>query len=132
MKNFKLAIATDDGSSLIKRHFGDAEFYYIYNVNDDGIELLQKIQNSVDEEEEVHADPKKAKGISQLLKKEDVEVLASKVFGPNIKRIIKKFACVILKTNDMATALELISQNKETIKNELGKGEKRNPLKLNL
>ena len=130
MKHFKLAIATDDGKSLIKRHFGDADLYYIYDINNDAIKHLKTIKNNVDEEDEVHADPKKAKGIAQLLKKEGVEVVASKIFGPNIKRIIKKFACVIVKRDDMMETIELILQNKEEIKKELDKGENRNPLKL--
>ncbi|MBN2278959.1 MAG: dinitrogenase iron-molybdenum cofactor biosynthesis protein [Candidatus Marinimicrobia bacterium] len=130
MLKFTLAIATDDGQCLIKRHFGDSDFYYIYDVGEAGAKLLQKIPNTVDEEEEIHADPQKAKGIAQILKKEGVDVLASKAFGPNIKRMIKKFACVMLKTESLEAALELILIHKETIKKELDKGENRIPLKF--
>ena len=130
IRKIKLAIATDNGKNLIKRHFGDADYYYIYDVNETEIKYLQTIKNNVDEEEEVHADPKKAKGIAQLLKKEGVEVVASRVFGPNIKRIIKKFACVVLYRKTLDESLKIIQQNLTAIFQELDKGETRSPIKL--
>jgi len=130
MKHFKLAIATDDGKNLIKRHFGDADYYYIYEVYENQLTYLKTIKNSVDEEEEVHADPKKAKGIAQLLKKEGVQVVSSKVFGPNIKRIIKKFACVKLPCGTLSESTEMIRKNFEEITTELNKDEARKPINL--
>ncbi len=129
MKPLKIAIATDDGNSLISRHFGDADNYYIYDLTAHNIQYVGTIKNSVDEEEG-HADPKKAKSIAQLLKEEKVEVVVSKLFGPNIKRIIKQFSCVIVSTDDMHKAENLIQQNFTIIKDELDKGENRQPIKL--
>ena len=97
MKKLKVAFATDNGKTFMGRHFGDAEYYDIYEINDKNTEFIKKISNSTEEEEDVHADPQKAKGISNLLLEEDVSVVVSKVFGPNIKRIKKKFVCILMK-----------------------------------
>ena len=77
MKKFKIAFATDNGETFVSRHFGDAKFYDIYEMVEGSIEFVKRISNTVDEEEEVHADPKKAKGISGLLLKEGVTVVVS-------------------------------------------------------
>lgn len=130
IRTFKLAIATDDGKNLIKRHFGDADYYHIYEVNETQIKHRQTIDNSVAETEEMHADSKKARGIAQLLKKEGVTVAASKIFGPNIKRIIKRFACVILYCETIEEGLQLIQENITEIFQELDKGETRSSIKL--
>ncbi len=94
---FKVAFATDNGKTFMSRHFGDADFYDIYEIDGNKANFIKRIDNTVDEEEEVHADPKKAKGISKLLLNENVNVVVSKIFGPNIKRIKKKFVCIVVR-----------------------------------
>ncbi len=59
--------ATDDGKNFVDRHFGDAEYYFIYMITKDSKELIRKIKNTT-EEEEIHADPRKARGIVNILK----------------------------------------------------------------
>ncbi len=88
MEKIKVAFATDDGKSFMGRHFGDAEHYYIYEIDNNNANFIKKIDNTT-EEEKMHADPKKAKGITSLLNEENVNVVVSKVFGPNINRIKK-------------------------------------------
>jgi predicted Fe-Mo cluster-binding NifX family protein len=112
------------------RHFGDAHYYDIYEVDDNEVSYVKRIENTTDEEEEVHADPRKAKGISTLLLDEKVTVVVSKIFGPNIKRIKKKFVCVVVKDKEITSALQIISMNKERIVNEWEKGQERNHLKF--
>jgi len=56
---FKAAFATDDGKTFMERHFGDALFYDIYEFEDDKALFVKRIENTVPEEEEVHADPRK-------------------------------------------------------------------------
>ncbi|MBC8383419.1 MAG: hypothetical protein H8E22_06425 [Candidatus Cloacimonetes bacterium] len=73
----------------MKKHFGDALFYDIYEFDNGQFSFIKRIPNTVDEEEEVHADHRKARGISTLLLDEKVTVVVSKIFGPNIKRIKK-------------------------------------------
>lgn len=130
MKKLKVAFATDNGKTFIGRHFGDADFYDIYEIDRDRANFIKRIDNTVDEEEEVHADPKKAKGISKLLLDENVKVVVSKIFGPNIMRIKKKFVCILMKENSIETCIEVIKSNLLTIAEEWEKGDNRNFLKL--
>ncbi len=64
MTKLLTAFATDDGKAFMDRHFGDAKFYDIYEISKNEASFMKRIDNTVDEEEEVHADPEKAKGIS--------------------------------------------------------------------
>ncbi len=130
MIKLKAAFATDNGKTFMMRHFGDAEYYDIYEIDKDQANFIKRISNTVDEEEEVHADPQKAKSIISLLLDEDVSVVVSKIFGPNIKRIKKKFVCIIINENELANSIDKIKSNLQTISVEWDKGNERNFLKL--
>ena len=130
MEKLKVAFATDDGKTFMGRHFGDAEYYHIYEIDENNYELINIIKNTTEEEEDVHADPKKAGSIAKLLKQENVQVAVSKVFGPNIMRIKKKFVCIIIKENLIETGIEIIKSNFLAITEEWKMGEDRNFIKL--
>ena len=126
----RVAFATDDGKTFMGRHFGDARFYDIYELDEDQASFIKRIENTVDEEEDVHADPKKAKGISTLLLDEKVAVVVSKIFGPNIKRIKKKFVCIVVRDNEIDVGLKKICNNIEKIYVEWEKGNERKHILL--
>ena len=128
MDKVKVAFATDNGKTFMGRHFGDADFYDIYEISEMKANFIKRINNTIDEEEEVHADPKKAKGISELLLEEDISVVVSKVFGPNIKRIKKKFVCVIVKDEKIEDGVNKICSNIGKIYDEWEKGRERKHL----
>jgi len=125
----KIAFATDNGITFVERHFGDAKHYLIYEINEQKISFVRKIDNSL-EAEEMHADPKKAKGISSLLFQEDVAVVVSKIFGPNIARIRKKFVCIVSKEKDIVKSIDNIQGNYNAILSEWKNGEERKHLIL--
>jgi predicted Fe-Mo cluster-binding NifX family protein len=129
MEKLTVAFATNDGEHFMSNHFGDADYYHIYEINPTSAKYIKVIQNTT-EEEEIHADPKKAKGISQLLKEEKVNVVGSKVFGPNIKRIKKTFVCLLLKDTNIKDAIKKVSENYDKILSEWNKGEERNFLSI--
>lgn len=128
MEKIRVAFATDNGKTFMGRHFGDADFYDIYEIDGNKANFIKRIDNTVDEEEEVHADPQKAKGISKLLLDENVNVVVSKIFGPNIKRIKKKFVCIVVKDEEIEEGINKICTNIEKIYNEWEKGESRDSL----
>lgn len=129
MEKIRIAFATDDGESFIDRHFGDARRYEIWDVNEEGIQFVKTLPNTVeDEDPAVHADPAKAGGITALLKKEGVHVAAARVFGPNIARIKKRFVCVITGEGDIAAACVQLRNRLQEIRGELQKGEERSHL----
>ncbi len=54
------------------------------------------------------------------------------MFGSNIKRMIKKFVCVIIRTDFIEEAVGIIKLNMNKIIEEYRKGEDREVLILNL
>ncbi|RKZ15924.1 dinitrogenase iron-molybdenum cofactor biosynthesis protein [bacterium] len=129
MAQLRIAVATDDGKSFVGRHFGDAEFYDVYDVSPAGSEFVVRVENQT-EEEEGHADPNKARGIVGILKKQGVQVGLTRIFGPNIKRIKSKFVCVLTGHEAVSDGLDLIRGNFETVVAEWDKGEERDFLDL--
>jgi predicted Fe-Mo cluster-binding NifX family protein len=114
-----IACATNEGSKFVTCHFGEAEKYYIYDLNEKGYILLAVIDNNTGEEDEgVHADVKKAKGITGLLKESSVQVVITKVFGPNIKRIVNHFVPIIASSDNVEDGLNALVTNYSKI-NEL-------------
>ena len=130
MQKLKVAFATDDGKTFMDRHFGDAEYYHVYEIDENNSELINIIKNTTEEEEDIHADPKKAGSIAKLLKQENVQIVVSKIFGPNIKRIKKKFVCILMKQNSIENGVDIIKSNFLTIAEEWEIGENRDFLKL--
>ena len=130
MDCFLAAFATDDGKTFMNRHFGEADFYDIYEISEDKADFVKRIDNTVDEEEDVHASPEKAKGISYLLKKENVSVTVSKFFGPNIHRIKKKFVCVMMDDASLQDSIRILCGNLELVHAEWKKGEEREYISL--
>jgi predicted Fe-Mo cluster-binding NifX family protein len=127
----KIAFATDDGKRFNNRHFGDATYYDIYIISESKAEFVRRIiNNTEDENDDSHADLKKAHGIVHLLIKENIKVVVSKVFGPNIKRIRKKFVCVLVNVGSISEGIQKIQQNLSDIAVEWEKGENRNHLNL--
>lgn len=124
------AVATNDGKTTIKKHFGDADYYYIYEVSAEQFHLLKKIDNSSDVEEERHADPRKAKSVAAVLSSENVNTAVAKVFGPNLKRIKSKFVCVIVNDEQIEDAVKKVQQRCQDIEAEWNKGLERSYLKF--
>ena len=127
-KKIKVAFATNDGNTYNDTHFGDSDYYDLYELSETEAVFLERISNTVDEEEEVHADPKKAKGIMNLLAKNGVHTVISKVFGPNIKRIKKKFVCILMNNICLDDSILFLCKNLESVHNEWAKGEERKHL----
>lgn len=122
----KVAFATDNGKNFIERHFGDAKYYDVYEISDTNTKFIKRIKNTIEEDvQDLHADPEKAKGIAGLFKDEYIQVLVSKVFGPNIQRIKLKFVCVLINDNTIEESIINIQKRLKIIQNEWQRGEMR-------
>jgi len=103
----------EDDEKLIDAHYGDSNFFAIYDVCEDGsYRLLEKRINKAKEvEEEEHGDPKKFRAIVELLK--DVDVLAAFRMGPNFLRIRDQSDKVAFftRTRDLKVALQRVIEN---------------------
>jgi len=132
VEKFITAFATDDGESFIDRHFGDADFYDIYEISSLEVKLIKRIDNTTDDDddEDGHGDPVKAQGVTGMLKKEGVTMSVSRVFGPNLKRIKKKFLCVLFKEGSIEDSLKKLQDNFSLLIEEWSKGEERNLIRL--
>lgn len=127
----KVAFATDDGEKYIDNHFGDAKYYDVYEILESESKFIKRISNTTEEDdEEIHADPKKAKGVVSLFKNEDIQTVVSKVFGPNIKRIRKKFVCILMNNQNIQESIKIVQDNLNAISDEWEKGEDRKHLNL--
>jgi predicted Fe-Mo cluster-binding NifX family protein len=117
-----MACATNDGTSFVESHFGDANKYYLYDLTAEGCTFLKIIKNTTESKEE-HADPKKAKGIAGLLKRHNVQIVVSKQFGPNIKSISRHFLPVILSAEHLVDDLVLLTARYDEMVQTIEKGE---------
>jgi len=126
----RAAFATDDGHTFMDRHFGDARYFDIYDLEGPSWVKIRRIDNTIEEDETVHADPRKAGGITGLLKAEGVQVAVSKVFGPNIMRIKKHFVCVRMDDQTIGEARTRLSGMAGRIEEEWHKGDGRGFLNL--
>ena len=129
LENYKVAFASNDGNQYNDEHFGDSDYYHIYEINEDSAIFIKTIENNTKNIlEEVHADPNNAKGVSLMLKNEGVKILASSVFGPNIKRIKQQFVCIIFRNHTLLESIETIRANYLQINEEWNKGINRSHL----
>ncbi len=107
----KVAFGMEDDKNLTDGHYGDSNYFLIYEFDGEKFRLLEKRENkaaSVDEE--AHGDVKKFKAvISQL---EDVDVLAAFRMGPNFLRIRENTSkkVIFTKTKELEKALETVKK----------------------
>ena len=129
MEKLTIACATDEGKRLIDRHFGDAERYDLYELKSDSVVFLRSIENTVPEEKG-HADPEKAQNVGGLLKPAGVQVLVSGQFGPNLKRVKKKFVPIIVRVFEIESALNLVREHFQEIITQYERGEEKSHIIL--
>lgn len=131
MDTLRLAIASNDGVGLNKEHFGDSHYYYIYEVNENDYKFIKRISNQAKNIiEEKHADPLKAGGVTKVLQEHNIQLVGSGVFGPNIKRINKKFVCILFGKGQLEDNLSKVVLNFAEIKKKWLEGEDRQHLCL--
>ena len=129
-KSLTVAFGTDDGENLNDNHFGSAKFYHIYQISNKKSKFVEEIENLKIEEDETTrgGDPGKAKATASILK--GIDVLVGRRFGPNITRMLKRFACVVVRTDSIENAVSIVQDNIDGIAKELNKGRERKHLIL--
>jgi predicted Fe-Mo cluster-binding NifX family protein len=125
-----IAFGTDDGKSLNNDHVGMAKYFYVYKFYDNEQELIGRRRNVKLKGDDTmkHGDPEKARATSSVL--EGVDVLVGKKFGPNLTRLLKKFVCVVVRTDAMANAIEAVHNSMDRIVEQENKGEDRKHIVL--
>ena len=97
----------------------------------EGAVFLKRISNTTEEDDDDsgHGDAEKAKGIAGILRDEGVDTAVSRVFGPNLKRIKKKFLCVMFRSGDIKSGISGLQENYSALQAELARGEERDFLR---
>jgi len=113
MKKLRVAFGMCDNNLLSDKHFGESEFYAIYDVYEDHhYEFIERRENNAKNvEEKEHGDPRKLKAVIQTLS--DVDILAAFRMGPNYIQIKKNSNKVpfITGTRKLEEALVKVSEN---------------------
>lgn len=125
-----IAFGTDDGENLNNDHVGIAKYFHIYRFSDGKKEFIEKRKNVefTGDESIKHGDPEKAKATSSAL--EGVDALVGRKFGPNITRLLRKFVCIVVRTDTLANAIEAVHNNMDRIVEQKSKGEDRKHIVL--
>jgi len=113
-----IAFGTDDGKNLTNDHVGMADYYYVYEFTNGKEELVEQRRNVRFKGDETmrHGDPKKARATSSVLA--GVDVLVGRKFGPNLPRLLRKFVCVVVRTNALDSAIKAVRNNMDRIVEE--------------
>ncbi len=103
-----VAFGMENDEKLIDGHYGDSEFFAIYEITPDGnVKFLEKRENKAKVmEEREHGDVEKFRAvISQLA---DVDLLAAYRMGPNFLRIRDNTNKQVFftRTRDLKKAIE--------------------------
>ncbi len=125
-----IAFATDDGVNFNKGHFGMAKYFQVYKFSEGKEEFVEKRENVQFKGDESikHGDPEKARKTSSVL--QGIDVLVGKRYGPNLHRLVRKFVCVIVRTDTLENARGMVYLNIDKIIAEKNKGEDRKHLIL--
>jgi predicted Fe-Mo cluster-binding NifX family protein len=125
-----IAFGTDDGVNFNDDHFGMAKYFQVYKFSEGKEEFVEKRENVQFKGDESikHGDPEKAKATSSVL--QGIDVLVGKRYGPNLLRLVRRFVCVIVRTDTLRNAIGMVHQNIEKIIAEKNKGEERKHLIL--
>jgi predicted Fe-Mo cluster-binding NifX family protein len=125
-----IAFSTDDGQHMLKGHAGQARYFDVYKFLNGQAEFLERRDNSKYKGHKTikHGDPKKAQATLGALK--GVHVLVAKTYGPNLPRLLKTMLCVVVRTQKISDAVEILKRNAEVVLGEYQKGEVRKHLVL--
>ncbi|MBN2637802.1 MAG: hypothetical protein JXR65_01795 [Bacteroidales bacterium] len=123
------AFPTNDGKHLVNDHFGEADYFDIYQINKEKVRFFKRIQNK-SPEEQGHGDPNKAKNIGAILKKENVHVMVSLKYGANIFRMLNQFSCAKVHDNDIVLLAMKIQEQLDLVEKNWNMGENRKMLQF--
>ena len=111
----KIALGTNDHKTLSETHFGDSKFFEIYEWKNETWKLVEVRENITTKdnevlEEERHGDPRKFKGVANILR--DVDAFVAYRFGPNYLRIKQNTTKIpfLAKTRDIKEALDRVTK----------------------
>ena len=122
-QQYTCAFALDKMKRFDKRHFGDADYFALYRVQNDKLvfdKIMENPHRDMDESGK-HGHAGKGKAIIELLSKEGVQILVSRQFGKNISVINKHFIPVMIAEEEPEKVVEILEHKFKWIKDEWNK-----------
>lgn len=127
MERIIAAFGLKDDYELTDKHFGGFVYLDIFEIQENGIRKLKRIEN-VKIEERTHGGPKKVTKTWDLLK--EANVLIAFGMGPNILRIKRNFVPVIANSKNIKEVKKMLKDNFEKIFCRNGKAGRKNYITL--
>lgn len=117
----RFAFAVNQINNFEAKHFGDADKYLIYEfIENEFVFQSEQINEfkSIDETT-IHGSKEKGVLIINLLQENGVNVLVSKQFGRNVKRVNKHFIPVIINNDAPVHVLSILEKHMSWLNDEL-------------
>ena len=118
--SLRFACAVNKDNQFVRKHFGDADKYIIYELRDEGMEQISEEINQFKtlDEKHTHGSVKKGNAIIKFLKEKKVNVLVSMRFGKNIKLINEHFIPVQISLKHPAEVILILNKHLHWIADE--------------
>ncbi len=107
MKKVRIAFGSNDGENIIPSHMGMAEYFYVYDLFEDGnFNFIEKRKNTSPKVEVKHGLPEKMKVVMEIL--EDTDVIIGKRTSPNFVKIAAntKFQPIVIKIDRISEIMK--------------------------
>jgi predicted Fe-Mo cluster-binding NifX family protein len=116
----RFAFGVNNENRFEKMHFGDADRYLIFTLEDGKMILSSEEVNNfkfIDEEVE-HGSIRKGNAIIKFLKEKNVNVLVSKQFCENVSLLNEYFIPVIITREERDEIIDMLNKHLHWIKDE--------------
>ena len=115
----RVVIATTDGIRVHIGHFGDAKFYFIYEVRKDPrFPKLEVVENPCRDEEEEHGHGNRAKREGLLRLFNNPDAIVATFFGPGGEEFFRSHGVLPVKVRPWATVEEGLKQAIDALRSE--------------
>jgi predicted Fe-Mo cluster-binding NifX family protein len=116
---FAFALNNDD--VFENKHFGETDKFVIFTYEKSNLIFKEEAPNkfNISDEKYEHGSEKKANAIISFLKDKGVNVLVSKQFGKNLKKVNQHFVPVIISEEQPEQVAQILVKNINWFKDEL-------------
>ena len=115
----KLALAVNHAEVFEHKHFGEAEKFLIYKWEATQLVFQQAIENPLAQTSLERHSPEKAEQLIILLKELGINILVSRQFGGNIKKVNAFFIPVQIGSSTLEESLPILKKQMKWIEEEL-------------
>jgi len=112
MKKIRIALGSNDGKRIVSSHMGMAEYFYIYDLFEDGkSNFVEKRKNTSPDEEGKHGIAEKVKACIEIFK--DADVIIGRRMSPNFMKIAAntKFQPVVIEIDEILDIMRKIANS---------------------